>query len=454
MSASTRDTDGASTRDTDGAPTRDTDGAPVVPEGVAEARAVVDGVDRALGSGLARLSPDARAALGELGHAVAGTPLGLAVSEAIAAIERGELLAHHLGALAAGRAAIEGAVCDALLAAMVTSTGLVLEPPTLGPAPAPDARTLALMQSAQQWLVEIALAGFGQLDLSTVSPALAALRTLQEHPPLRRLAALLTGFAHELADAAPTSGSTELPLRRWADLWSTAMLASSALPAAPTRRSVTGVLTPLGADLVHHDHLVSLVAHGLFEEDGQPRRLVRITLSVWRVDAIAGPEVFTRLAPLAPELVAAIASPVRLQITGATALGSGDLLWDGKVKPLPGAVQPHAIDLAGATITAPPPRDRHAVQLAVPVVGAPPEGVPLAFDRTSPLAGLDEGDDRGALGFVGLLRYDDGFCVQPLAFATKKELRGPAKGIVDAGKLKDRAAAVLEERAGRLLRKS
>ncbi len=428
--------------------------APVVPVGVAEARAVVDGVDRALGSGLARLSPDARAALRELGHAVAGTPLGSAVTEAIAAIERGELLAHHLGALAAGRAALEGAICDALLAAMVASAGLVLEAPTLGPTAAPDARTLALMHSTQQWLVEIALAGFGQLDLSTIAPALAALRALQEHPPLRRLAALLTGFAHELADTAPTSGSTELPLRRWSDLWSTAMLASSALPATPARRSVTGVLTPLGADLVHHDHLVSLVVHGLFEPDGQPRRLVRITLSAWRVDAIAGPEVFTRLAPLAPELVAALASPVRLQITDATALGSGDLLWDGAVKPLPGALQPHAIDLAGATITAPPPRDRHAVQLAVPIVGTPPEGVPLAFDRTSPLVGLCEGDERGALGFVGLLRYDDGFCVQPLAFATKKGLRGPAKGIADAGKLKDRAAAVLEERAGRLLRKS
>ncbi len=428
--------------------------APVVPEGVAEARAVVDGVDRALGSGLARLSSDAHAALGELGHAVAGTPLRVAVDEAIAAIERGELLAHHLAALAAGRAAIEGAVCDALLAAMAASTNLVIASPALGPPPAADPRTLALMQSAQQWLVEIALAGFGQLDLSTVSPALAALRALQEHPPLRRLAALLTGFAHELADAAPTSGSTELPLRRWSDLWTTAMLASSALPATPTRRSVTGVLTPLGADLVHHDHLVSLVAHGLFEEDGQPRRLVRITLSAWRVDAIAGPEVFTRLAPLAPELVAALASPVRLQITGATALGSGDLLWDGEVKALTGAVQLHAIDLAGAAITAPPPRDRHAVQLAVPLVGAPPEGIRLAFDRTSPFAGLVEGDDRGALGFVGLLRYDDGFCVQPLAFVTKKELRGPAKGILDSAKLKDRAAAVLEERAGRLLRRS
>lgn len=428
--------------------------APVVPEGVAEARAVVDGVDRALGSGLARLSSDAQAAFGELGHAVAGTPLRAAVDEAIAAIERGELLAHHLAALAAGRAAIEGAVCDALLAAMAASTNLVIESPTLGPPPAADARTLALMQSAQQWLVEIALAGFGQLDLSTVAPALAALRALQEHPPLRRLAALLTGFAHELADAAPTSGSTELPLRRWSDLWTTAMLASSALPATPTRRSVTGVLTPLGADVVHHDHLVSLVAHGLFEQDGHPRRLVRITLSTWRVDAIAGPEIFTRLAPIAPELVAALASPVRLRITGATALGSGDLLWDGAVETLTGAVQPHAIDLAGAAITAPPPRDRHAVQLAVPLVGAPPEGIRLAFDRTSPFAGLVEGDDRGALGFVGLLRYDDGFYVQPLAFVTKKELRGPAKGILDSAKLKDRAAAVLEERAGRLLRRS
>ncbi len=428
---------------------------PVVPEGVAEARAVVLAVDRALTSGLARLAPDARAALGELADAVGGTPLGNAVAEATEAIARGELLAHHLAAIAAGRAAIEGAVCDALLAAMAVSAGLVVEAPTLGLPPTADARSLTLMQSTQQWLVEIALAGFGQLDRSIISPALGALRPLQEHAPLRRLAALLTGFANELADAAPTAGNPELPVRRWADLWSTAMLGCATLPAAPTRRTTSGVLTPLGADLVHHDHLVALVAHALFEEEGQPRRLVRITLSTWRVDAIAGPEVFARLAPLAPELVAALASPVRLRLQGVTMLGTGDLVWGGAVEVIKGAVSPHTIDLAGATITAPPPRERHAVQLAVPCVGSsPPADLPIAFDRTSPLAELTEGDEKGALGFVGLLRHDDGFGVQPLAFATKKGLRGPAEAIIAAGKLKDRAAAVLEERAGRLLRKS
>lgn len=428
------------------------------PVGIAEARTVAEGVDRALLSGLARLNDGSREALGALAATCEGGPLGAMVAEAVAALGRGELLAQHLGAIAAGRAALEGAIADALLVEMAGFAGVIVDPPQLEAAPTPDVKTRVLMESARQWLVEIALGGFGQLEAASIAPAVASLRALQEHPPLVRLAALLTGFADELIDAAPTSGRDELPQQRWADLWSTAMLATFGLPDVAKRSTVAGVLSPLGVDVRHHDRLVSLVVHALFEQPDEAPRLLRINLSAWKVDAISGAEVLALVAPLAPDLVTALVTPTKLRIEGATLLGTGDLLWDGTIAASRESFSPHAVALAGAHLHAPPPRDRHRMQLAVPITGTgdPPGGLAFDYARLSPLVELDDADRKGVIGFVGLLRYDDGFTVQPLAFATKKAMRGAAESLAAAAKLqgKDTAIAVLTERASRLLRQS
>lgn len=428
------------------------------PAGVAEARALVDGLDLVLLRGLSRLAPDAVAALEAVAAALDGTPLGPTIAAAIPALTRGELLAHHVGALALARAAIEGAVFDATFAELARLAELTPAPPTLEPDAAIEAKTRVLLESTRQWLVELALAGLGQLDAGTIAPALAGLRALAEHAPLRRFAALVDGLAHELLDHAPTAALEAPPRRRWADLWSTAMASTFALPEVPTRAQVAGELWPLGADVQHHDHLFALVVHALLVEPTGTRRVVRVTLSSWRVDAIAGPELFALVAPLAPELVAALAAPATLTIEGHTLLGTGDLVWNGAVRastPTPGA--PFSAPLAGATITAPAPRDRHVLQLALPVVSSTtaPAIAPVSLRRVSPLAELEASDvERAKLGVVGLLRWDDGPSLQPLAIGGKKGLVGPATAIAAAGKLKDRATDVLRERASRLLRGS
>jgi hypothetical protein len=425
----------------------------VIAAGVVEARALVDALDRALVAGLARLGPESQDALQRAGQALLGSPLGEAYGGAVEALRRGELLAQHLGLLAAGRAALEGAIADAALATMAAHAGLVLEAPSVEAPAALDAKSHRLMEGARQWLVEIGLAGLGQLELATISPALASLRALQEHPPLRRLAALMTGFAHELMDSAPTAGLEHLPARRWADLWTTALLATFAPPERATRRTVRARLTPLGADLRHHDHLISAVVHGLLEEPGAPRRLVRVTVSAWKVDAIAGPELFTLLQPLAPPLFACLDTPQVLELTDTTLLSSGELLWDGTCKAA-GPADPYAVELTGATLCMPLPRDRHVLQLAVPVTGrgALPAEPPTDLARVSRLAGIESLE--GTKGYVALLRFDEALSLQPLALGLKKGSRGPGEGLRAAAKLKDRASAVLAERASRLLRKS
>jgi hypothetical protein len=421
---------------------------PAIPEGVEQAAAVSARVDGVLLGGVSRLGTDERQALGALVAAVSDTPLGEGTRGAVAALEAGELLAHHLAMIAAARMAIEGARYDALLDVAAAHAGLRVERHDDDDERAPlDAGMRTLMEGARQWLVEIALAGLGQLDAAAITPAVGGLRPLQEHAALARLAALLTGFAHELLDASPTSALAEPPARRWADLWCRAMLMSFAVPAAPRPRSVSGTLAPLGADVRHHDHLLSVVVHGLLSL-GDERRLVRTTLSAWKVDAIAGDEIWSLLG--APELLAALAKPTTLEIEGATLLDGGDLSWDGKVK-RGAALDPFSLDLAGALLGAVPARDRHPLALAVPLVIA---GAVNDADlgRVSPHCNLDAAEITGAEASTGLLRFDDRFSVQPLAVLQKGALCGPAEGIAAAKKVKKPSLAVLRERAGKLLR--
>lgn len=416
-----------------------------IPDGVAEAGALTAAFDACLGSGFSRITPEQVASLEELAGALAGTALGAAARESVAALAAGELLAHHLAVLAAARSALEGARADALLA--VAAEGLVLEEPTLEPAPEPEAETRVRMESARQWLVELALAGLGQLDEGRIAPIAASLPGIQQRPELAGLAVAITGFAGELLDAAPTSALSEPPLRRWSDLWCRCLLATFGLAPRPTSRKVSGRLSVLGADLSHHEHAARLVIHGLLEE-GADRRLVRVSLNAWKVEVITGPELVNLLRPLAPELVDALGSPAALDLVDATLWSTGDLVPDGRISGTR-SIDPMAIDLSDSILTVPSPVDRHPVQVAVPRLGAP-DGVAVDPGRASPHLGLEGAEAANAV--LGLLRFDEGWSLQPMLARKGKKLLGPASLIAAAGKVKKPALDTLRERSSRLLR--
>lgn len=428
-----------------------------IPPGVAEAAELTATIDTILGDGFARLTPKQTEALQALAATFGGTPLGPLTTTAIEALAAGELLAHHLAVIAAARAALEGARTDALLQLAAEATGLVIEQPETEAVTAGPEATVR-MESARQWLVEIALAGLTQLDNATIVPVIATLEGIQALPGLQGLAVMLTGFANELLDHAPTSALSEPPLRRWADLWCHCMLLSHAPPQIASSRTVSGTLAVLGADIRHHDHLLSLVAHGLLEEEGGDRRLVRTTLSAWKVDAVSGPEIWKLLEPLAPELIGALATPKLLQISD-MALAGGDLRWGGSASVTRRKADPFGVELQGAIFCPPPPRDRHPLQIGIPLVlngvqigddGL--DGVPIAADRVSPHSDYDPPEIRSSTDMVALLRFDGGWMLQPLAGKKGKTVFGPAQGIAAAKKIKKPALGILQERASKLLR--
>lgn len=428
------------------------------PDGVEAARAAAARLDAALALGVTRLDEAARAELEGFAAALSGSPLAEPVQAAVRGVLAQELHPHHFVALAAGRSALEGAVADALFAQAAAACGLEVEACAAAEPAALPAGVEAPLASAQQWLVEIALTGFAQLEAAAVEPVLGTLHVLEGRPELGSVARLITGFVTELATSVPTSALGALPVRRWADLWCAAILGTHAPPEVPAGEGVQADFTPIGASLRHHENAVSLIVPGALAG-----RWVHTTVNLWRVDAISGEEIWRELEALAPHLVEALVTPRALRVD--TTLRGPHLAWPEAVEVV-GPASP--FELEPPTRIAPlPARQRHSVQIGIPVVlpeckvsgeAVAWDGGELPLDRagTSPHVGLDDAALARADGLTALLRYDAGFRLQPLAARGTKGkkvfLEGPPSAIVAARKSKTGIRAVLAERASKLLR--
>ena len=325
--------------------------------------------------------------------------------------------------------------------------------------------------------MELAIAGFRQLEPPALAPFTATLEHLQGEAQASRLAALLTGFLSELLNALPVAALPQVPVYRWVDLWTRAMIGGLRAPATLTGGKVGGRLTVLGVDLHHHGSFVSFDAYALLEQ-AESARLVRVTQSSYKVDVVLREEMWQCFSTTIDPLLRAISRRVALKVEGMTLLPTGDLLWDGR------ATVGKAADVMGlaerllapGAKDAPPsptvaPVDRHPLQIAEPLFltdykvqkGDPPvlqfaDGaeLPLAVQRISPASELQAETAMASKAMLGLLRFDGGcWSVQPLvvvgAKTASEEYTG--SGVYEfLGKKKGATLAVLQERASRLLR--
>ncbi|WP_433228028.1 hypothetical protein [Actinomadura formosensis] len=450
-----------------------------VPPGVGEALEVVAGFDAALADGLARLGPRHTEALGALAGAVGGSPLGAAPAEASGRLATGSIGAAELSAVAAARAALLGAVHDALLDRLDGALGRSRpgwEEPPGDPEPVPA----NLLVAGRSWLQELAIAGWRGVDDALVSAADRALDALWAEPRLRRLAVLADGLAAELRASCPVATMERIPERRWADLWTRAVLLSHGGSWTGGATAVSGRLLPLGVDVHEHGTAVQVQLHAVLEPAGEgPVRLVRVAVAAAKVDTIVGPLVWKLLSAY-PTLLAALAERRAVEVTGMSLTSGGDLLWDEERAAAGAPADPFAtarVRLAGAQAPAVAPLDRHPVRIAEPVLV---EGYKAGNDGTFDLGGerLAVDSDRlppsgpltpqlvkASTACIGLLRWDAGrWTLQPLAVrsAVKRQpveahngdwALGPTDPKVAKAQARSGdAVAVLSERAGRLLR--
>ena len=438
------------------------------PAGVLEALSLVAGVDAALLAGFARLGPAHKDGLERLARGLAGSPLGPAVADAVAAVRAGPPLEAHLLALAAGREALLGAAHDALLAQALAVAGYAPQPaPPATERVAPPEAMVGLLQSARQWLCELALGGLLQADPASVSPILTTLERLQESPELTRVSALLTGLYDEWMDLLPLGTPDEAPGPRWADLWSRALLGATGVVDRPTAIPGKGRYSCFGLELRHHPHVVSAALWGLWEPSEGPPRVARATLSGWRVPALAGAEGWHALAGAYGPLLTAIADRKSWEAT-ASVSSSGDIRL-GRGAPGPSAdpleVAAKAL-VAGAALPALPGADRHPAQIAVPLLCTAKPGkdgmalrdgvVPVRLDRLSAIQGVDAAGLAGCERWMGLLRWDRGWHITPLGGRNTSGKKPVDLGPLDAmgAEVKSTSASLstLKQFAGKLLR--
>ncbi|MEV0595698.1 hypothetical protein [Nonomuraea cavernae] len=456
-----------------------------LPPGVEEALDLVAAFDDALAGGLGRLSEQGARAVTCLAAAVAASPLGDRAVEAAEKVATGSVAGEHLTILAGARAALLGAVADALLARLDEALGRSRAPWREAAAGAAAAVPENLLAGARAWLHELAITGWRGVGHDLVAASDQAVETMLAEPALRRPAVLLDGLAAELRASSPVSTMEKLPARRWADLWTRALMLTQPgrLGAGDQGVPVSGRLLILGADVHEHATVVQVQVHGLLEpkEGGEPR-LVRTAISATKVDTIVGPAVWGVLGDY-PVLLGALARHLSLDLTDMPLLAGGDLLWD-EGKAVTGALAaPFAtarVQLAGALAPAGPPLDRHPVAIAEPVLvegykAAKVDGgiefrldgqaITVAADRLPGCGPLTPQLLATSTACLGLLRWDGRWLLQPLAVQSTVK-RQPvaahngdwALGPTDPKVVKSLArsgdaVAVLRERAGRLLRK-
>lgn len=454
-------------------------------DGLDEALAAVDGFDEVLVAGLLRPQPAQAHGLAALAEAVAGSPLAARVAEAAEKTAAGAAGEDHFVALAAARSALLGSVHDALVLRIEEAVGRPRDEQSA--ATAGDAEyAVNLLTAARSWLCDVARAGWQGIDHELVGGAVPVVSAMLPDAALRRPATLLDGFAAELAASCPGATLERVPVRRWADLWSRAMLLTvpGAAASAPGVTEATGRLLPLGVDVQEHATAVQAQVHAVFEPaDGGTPRLVRASVSAPKPDTVVGAGLWQLLRPHM-SLLSAVSEGRAMELDAMPVTGEGDLIWDD-ARARTGepaevfATARVALPTAAAFPTA--PLDRHPARIAVPVllegyaVEEDEDGVVfqvagqrLAVDTDRvPAAGpLTAEVVASSAACVGLLRWDAGaFLVQPLAVertVRKKSVAVHAgawaggttdKAGVRAEKAATDAVTVLRERAGRLLRK-
>jgi hypothetical protein len=452
-------------------------------DGLDEALAAVDAGDQALVAGLLRPQPIQVAGLTALADAVAGTPLAGRVAEAVEKAAAGAAGEDHFVALAAARTALLGSVHDALMDRVAAATGRPhgeeATPASGGP------HTPNLLAAARSWLADLARAGWRGIDHDLVSGSAQVISAMLPDPALRRLATLLDGFTAELAASCPGTALDRVPVRRWGDLWSRAMVLT--LPGAadrPATGTATGRVLPLGVDLHEHATAAQAQVHAVFEpEDGGRPSLVRASVSVPKPDTVVGAGIWQLLRPHM-SLLEAAGEGRSMDLDGMPVTADGDLIWHDDHARQGAPADPFAtarVALPTATAPATTPLDRHPARIAVPVFlegyTAKKDGGVLTFtvaghrlpvhtDRIPAAGPLTPAAVAASGACIGLLRWDDGtFGVQPLAVETTVRKKAVAvhagawaggtsdNAGVKAEKAATDAVTVLRERAGRLLRK-
>ena len=400
-----------------------------LPDGVAQINEMIVAVDGCFQNGFTNLTPNQITALDALQRIFVETPLETKLNDSLEALKAGLFQPEHFAVLAAARSSLQGTLHDYLLQHLRTQIGRASKPTPIVATEYEDPTPLFV--STGHWLMDIAIEGFSRLEPTTILPFLNTLSQLRDNPDHAPLAALLTNFIHELLQYVPVKDDSAIPLYRWCDLWSRAMLLTVEAPIPHAPQPISGTFYPLGIDWRQQPNVISLVVYGVLEHDDQIE-WIRLTRSAYSVDAIYDAEAWL-LFPDMEIILNGMATGNVVEINNMDYLLTGDLLWDREKAILGGGYK--LMDTAAAHLESSmptlPPEKRHPIHIAEPILleDYQIEDNQIKNDRFEFILDTDRilhsGLELGSLSdfnrMFGLIRYDNlTWRFQPLATAKGK----------------------------------
>ncbi len=429
---------------------------------------IISGLDICFQTGFARLAETERPGLEAMVSAFSGTPLESAVTDAVAGLKQGQYSEKNFAILAAARTSLSGAVYDALIQELDKSFSITRIPSCEENF---EDSPLKAQPGVCHILAELAVTGFSQVSGEMLESFHQTLEQISDEPALIRLSALLNGFINEMKTLSP-SAMEQIPVTRWTDLWTRAMIITLKAPKEPITGKKSGELFILGIDAPRHPSFVTLNFYGILT-DKDKSSLTTFSLSSHTVDSIVQNDIWLLFDQI-PVLKESLARGLSIKITDMPALENNILLWDDKCAKKGNQYDlfEKAALLSDCERTKIPASERHPVHISELLfldkctykdgkIFSGDLEVKVDLRRLMSFSPLDSNALKGMRRTAGLLRYDSEWLFQPVAIEkmVKKKPVVLHNGLncldnTKAGKKqKDNNVAVLRERASRLLRK-
>ncbi len=249
-------------------------------------------------NGFSKLIQKEKDVLNQLAKGFVNSPLREIVPQGIDKLQKSDFHKDNFTALVLAITSIHGSIHDALYAKAEEVlekkiTFLTQESDTTFEEHTEEMSTL--LSNIQNWLIDIAIGGFSDLNKESIQSFETVLQTVEDNKELKRLGVILRGLSNEIILVRSDTKEKDYSIQvRWMDLWCKAYLLTLKKQIPSKGRKVNGNLKLLGLQPYVHRNFLTIVFNGILENKKE-KIYVEIEKSKFIIDLVPVEEFWFQL---------------------------------------------------------------------------------------------------------------------------------------------------------------
>ena len=240
-------------------------------------------------NGFSKLIQKEKATLNQLAEGFTNSPLRDIIPQGIEKLLKADFHKDNFTALVLAITSIHGAIHDALYDTAVKMLGeerkfFAQEESTAFEEHNDETRML--LDNIQNWLIDIAIRGFSDLNIETIQSFETVLQTVEDQSELKRLGVILRGLSNEFILVLSQTKEEGYPIQtRWMELWCKAYLLTLKKHVPAKGIKVKGNLRLIAVQTHLHRNFLTIVFNGILEHKKE-KIYVEIEKSKYIIDLI------------------------------------------------------------------------------------------------------------------------------------------------------------------------